>query len=420
MPRMKRDDPNRIAAEAIFFGEGTKSVLATNGEERTMRNVKIDVWRSYFARFGMVEAELSTASLYHADLVAKKFSCGNSCTLDLNGKALTIGWKGNLMSESAVEMDPAAASAYTVGAQHESRVDDSEGSDAAVVKEDNSSIAKVAPSAKAIGTELGVLPVRQHETEESSVLLKQSFRDIMAAQGQQDNTAVDQGEWDDVEYEEGDISFVDGKYGRAIELSAAFEKRLDHSWQHAMIIMNFSLSVQPWYTDFQASEGKVNRANVWVRFLEVDLLKPLRGKVDMQGKEWLVEYEGLSIVCYNCGSVDHCMAACPLLYGVEGSHQDMIVQPQDSDQIIQPPRNIPQMADKGVGEWMNAPVFGQRRGQRVAGVPYVALQGAVTGEVITSSRFDILHVVNEEDDSTNGNLCYSNVSSTASQEQLAS
>ncbi|KAJ4834146.1 hypothetical protein Tsubulata_040103 [Turnera subulata] len=72
--RMKRDDPNRIAAEAIFFGQGTKSVLATNGEERTMRNVKIDVWRSYFARFGMVEAELSTASLYHADLVAKKFS----------------------------------------------------------------------------------------------------------------------------------------------------------------------------------------------------------------------------------------------------------------------------------------------------------------------------------------------------------
>ncbi|KAJ4846495.1 hypothetical protein Tsubulata_004012 [Turnera subulata] len=91
--------------------------------------------------------------------------------------------------------------------------------------------------------------------------------------------------------------------------------------------MNFASSVQPWYTAFRPSEGKINKAIVWVRFpefpfsryhprvlnaltslvgeplridvhtkekqhgkfarmaVEVDLLKPLEGKVEMQGFE---------------------------------------------------------------------------------------------------------------------------------------
>ncbi|KAJ4828641.1 hypothetical protein Tsubulata_046021 [Turnera subulata] len=48
--------------------------------------------------------------------------------------------------------------------------------------------------------------------------------------------------------------------------------------------------------------------------VEIDLLKPLKGKVELQGKSYLVEYEGLPTVCYNCGCTDHCMASCPLLW----------------------------------------------------------------------------------------------------------
>ncbi|KAF3456343.1 hypothetical protein FNV43_RR00993 [Rhamnella rubrinervis] len=91
---MKRDDVNRTTAESLYFGHGIENILAADGEERKTRHVKIDVWRAFFSRFGLVEAELSTASLFQAKLVLNNFSCGSSCTLDMNGKCLLIGWKG--------------------------------------------------------------------------------------------------------------------------------------------------------------------------------------------------------------------------------------------------------------------------------------------------------------------------------------
>lgn len=94
---MDREDPNRLIAESVYFGQGIQKIVATEGEERSIRNVKIDVWRAFFARFGMVETELSKSSLYQASLVAKKFACGSSCTLDMNRQSLIIGWKGTPM-----------------------------------------------------------------------------------------------------------------------------------------------------------------------------------------------------------------------------------------------------------------------------------------------------------------------------------
>jgi hypothetical protein len=83
-----------IHTESKIFGEGIRNVVAAKGEERKIRNVKIDVWRAFFARYGMVETELSMSSLYQASLVVQKFDCRNSCTLDMNAKSLIIGWKG--------------------------------------------------------------------------------------------------------------------------------------------------------------------------------------------------------------------------------------------------------------------------------------------------------------------------------------
>ncbi|KAF5464756.1 hypothetical protein F2P56_014808 [Juglans regia] len=91
---MKRDDPNRMVIESLFFGEAIRNIVAAEGEERSTRNVKIDVWRAFFARYGMLETELSMSSLYQARLVVKKFDCENSCTLDMNGKCMIIVWKG--------------------------------------------------------------------------------------------------------------------------------------------------------------------------------------------------------------------------------------------------------------------------------------------------------------------------------------
>ncbi|CAI8590235.1 unnamed protein product [Vicia faba] len=99
---MKGDQKNRMILESMYFSHGIRNTVAEEGAERKSRNVKIDVWRAFFTRFGMVETELSMMSLYQAELVAKRFACGNSCTFDMNGQCLVIGWKGTPINSVSV------------------------------------------------------------------------------------------------------------------------------------------------------------------------------------------------------------------------------------------------------------------------------------------------------------------------------
>ncbi|CAN0855430.1 DELLA protein RGL2 [Linum grandiflorum] len=87
---MERDNPHRMFAESSFFGEGTKIVVANEGEERAIRNVTMDVWRAYFRRFGMEEADLSLSCVYQAELVANKFPCWKSCTVEVDAPQIWI------------------------------------------------------------------------------------------------------------------------------------------------------------------------------------------------------------------------------------------------------------------------------------------------------------------------------------------
>ncbi|KAF9604584.1 hypothetical protein IFM89_008028 [Coptis chinensis] len=89
-----RDDQNRMMAEKIFSSQAIRNIVATEGQERTIRHVGINVWRAFFSQFEMVETELSESSLYQARLVLEKFACASSCSLDMKGKCLTMGWKG--------------------------------------------------------------------------------------------------------------------------------------------------------------------------------------------------------------------------------------------------------------------------------------------------------------------------------------
>ncbi|KAL7210590.1 hypothetical protein ACSBR1_032032 [Camellia fascicularis] len=91
---MDRYNPNRNISESMYLSQAIQNIVATEGEERIIRHVNINVWRAFFARFGMVEEEMSTSSLYQASLVTKKFACGSSCMIDMDGKCLIIGWKG--------------------------------------------------------------------------------------------------------------------------------------------------------------------------------------------------------------------------------------------------------------------------------------------------------------------------------------
>lgn len=90
---LKDENRGRLATEAIL-SEGIRNIVAAEGRERTVRNVRIEVWRRFFARYRMVEIGFSESSLYQACLVAKGFASGRFCTLDTNGKCLIVGWKG--------------------------------------------------------------------------------------------------------------------------------------------------------------------------------------------------------------------------------------------------------------------------------------------------------------------------------------
>ncbi|KAK6930268.1 Transcription factor GRAS [Dillenia turbinata] len=91
---MTRNDQARMMTEALHLSEGIRNIVATNGAERAIWHVKNDIWRAFFARFGLTEMDLSTSALYQASLLVEKFTCGRYCTLDMDEKALLIGWKG--------------------------------------------------------------------------------------------------------------------------------------------------------------------------------------------------------------------------------------------------------------------------------------------------------------------------------------
>ncbi|KAF5726368.1 putative DELLA protein RGL2 [Tripterygium wilfordii] len=90
---MDRRNEHTIRIEEIL-SSGIRNMVAMEGSERRSRNVKLEVWRAFFARFKMIEIGFSDSSLYQASLVAKQFPCGRSVNLHNNGKGLIVGWKG--------------------------------------------------------------------------------------------------------------------------------------------------------------------------------------------------------------------------------------------------------------------------------------------------------------------------------------
>ncbi|MED6134343.1 hypothetical protein PIB30_036196 [Stylosanthes scabra] len=90
---LSQNDESRMRLESVL-SEGIRNVVAFDDTERTVRNVKIDVWRRYFARFKMVEVRFSKTSLYQGNMIIRKFGCSNTCTIVKNEKCLIIEWKG--------------------------------------------------------------------------------------------------------------------------------------------------------------------------------------------------------------------------------------------------------------------------------------------------------------------------------------
>lgn len=91
---LKGDSMFRNIVEETYVREMILRTIAEEGEEKIHRFAKIDFWREFFARFDLVEAELSALSLYQANLVLKTSPCWSSATIEMYGNSLFLGWNG--------------------------------------------------------------------------------------------------------------------------------------------------------------------------------------------------------------------------------------------------------------------------------------------------------------------------------------
>ncbi|CAL1386794.1 unnamed protein product [Linum trigynum] len=99
---MEGNEAARAAVESWYLNDRIRNVLVAEGEKRVVRDVKIRVWRKYFARFGMLEIGIRGLALQHASMVIRESPFAGSCLVGLDCKSLMIGWKDMpLLSVSA-------------------------------------------------------------------------------------------------------------------------------------------------------------------------------------------------------------------------------------------------------------------------------------------------------------------------------
>jgi len=81
--------------------------------------------------------------------------------------------------------------------------------------------------------------------------------------------------------------------------------------------------------------------------VEVDLTKPLLSKFRLNGKVWGIQYEGLKMICFQCGRQGHKEDACELN---KQTHQEDISP--NSDTIRAPANTAPGYQERAYGSWM--------------------------------------------------------------------
>ncbi|XP_073120492.1 scarecrow-like protein 18 [Henckelia pumila] len=90
-----RDSDCRKIIEEVYFQEVIKPMTTLAVDDHNLKHhLKIDFWRGYFARFDVVEMELSHSSMYQASLLVRESDSWRGCTFSMNGKCMLLGWKG--------------------------------------------------------------------------------------------------------------------------------------------------------------------------------------------------------------------------------------------------------------------------------------------------------------------------------------
>lgn len=183
---------------------------------------------------------------------------------------------------------------------------------------------------------------------------------------------------------------------------ARFYKREDYFYVlegGPWIVMGHYLTVAKWKPNFRSSDGNMQTTLVWVRFpdlpielfdeevlyaicnvvgctthvddttlqvrreryarvcVEADLAKPLVPFVSVLGRLQRVEYEGLHMICFDCGKYGHRADNCSLH---KAAQNPMVVEPQ------QGVGTFAADGDSGFGPWM-LPKYGKRRPHKSTG-----------------------------------------------------
>ncbi|GLJ20657.1 hypothetical protein SUGI_0376110 [Cryptomeria japonica] len=89
-----RDDVKRVKFEEAFCGSQIRNMIACEGNDRRVRHVRTDVWRKFFGHAGLTEMAFSHQVWYQARLLLRQFPHAECYTLEANGSAIMVGWKG--------------------------------------------------------------------------------------------------------------------------------------------------------------------------------------------------------------------------------------------------------------------------------------------------------------------------------------
>ncbi|CAI9118566.1 OLC1v1020153C1 [Oldenlandia corymbosa var. corymbosa] len=91
---MKQKSESRAIIEGVFLRQSISYLVTSKGDESMHRQESVGFWRTLFRKFNIFEMALSNCALYQATLMVKSDPRWSSCTLERNGKGLTVGWKG--------------------------------------------------------------------------------------------------------------------------------------------------------------------------------------------------------------------------------------------------------------------------------------------------------------------------------------
>lgn len=94
---LERDSQYRRLAEKLNFERIICNSVLSDEDGGFNRCYKIDFWREYFSKFGILESELSRTSMDQARLMIGECPSWSSCTMSMNGKSMLLGWNGIML-----------------------------------------------------------------------------------------------------------------------------------------------------------------------------------------------------------------------------------------------------------------------------------------------------------------------------------